>query len=177
MYWFIFLLLIAAIFWILHNTTTIITRWGGNIAEFNYSTQEFYSKVQETLNQAKIPELDFSRITFSRGGVLSANQEYLRIKRNEIVFYVCAAPFGTGFFISWWLVERPGALKTVLRRFKFIKDLIDAQTYYEVDTETMYKTCVQNAVRKVVDEITSGKGVRGLSESEWRPIDNPRLKW
>jgi len=177
MYGFIFLLIIGAIFLALHNATTVLSRWQNTFSDFNFSSQEFYTKVQEVLTQAKIPDVDYSHITFSRGGMMSANQDYLRIKRNEFVFYICASPFGTGFFVSTWLVERPGALKTVLRRVRFIKDLIDIKTYYSVDTESMYKGSVQSAVRKVIEEITSGKGVRGLSELEWKPVDNPRLKW
>ena len=177
MYLLIFLLIIGAFFWALHNATTVLSRWQHPFADFDFSAQEFYSKVQETLTQAKIRGVEYSRITFSQGGMLSSSREYLRIKRNEFVVYVCAAPFGTGFFVSTWLVERPGALKTLLRRVPILRALVDSKTYYQADTESMYKGSVQNAVRKVIEEITSSKGIRGITELEWRPTDNPRLNW
>jgi hypothetical protein len=39
--------------------------------------------------------------------LLSAKREYLRIIRGKYSFDVCAAPFGTGFFFSWWLTILP----------------------------------------------------------------------
>lgn len=173
----ILFIILIGILLLLNNNIIVLSRWQHTFSDFNFSSQEFYPKVQGVLTQTKIPEIDYSRITFSQGGILSANREYLRIKRNEFVFYVCAAPFGTGFFVSWWLVERPGLLKTLLRRIPMLKALVDAKTYYQADTEDMYKGCVQSAVRKAIEEITSDKGIRGLSELDWKPIDNPKLKW
>ena len=40
------------------------------------------------------------------GGVLSAKREYLRVTRQKLAFDLCAAPFGTGFFFSWWVGEK-----------------------------------------------------------------------
>lgn len=37
--------------------------------------------------------------------MLSAKREYLRVEREQLQFDICGAPFGTGFFTSWWLAE------------------------------------------------------------------------
>jgi hypothetical protein len=37
--------------------------------------------------------------------VFSAKREYLRVERGPFVFDICGAPFGTGFFVSSWLVR------------------------------------------------------------------------
>lgn len=47
----------------------------------------------------------------SEGGLLSAKREYLRLKRERLVFDICAAPFGTGYFFSFRFVELPLGIK------------------------------------------------------------------
>jgi hypothetical protein len=42
--------------------------------------------------------------------LLSTNREYLRLTRERLVFDICAAPFGTGFFFSSRLGEIPLAI-------------------------------------------------------------------
>jgi hypothetical protein len=48
--------------------------------------------------------------------VLSVNREYLRIRRGPHAFDVCAAPFGTGFFVSSWFarMEPPPVIAILL---------------------------------------------------------------
>jgi len=55
----------------------------------------------------RFPTTPVSRIDWREGGMLTARPEYLRIRRGKLAFDICAAPFGTGFFFSWWLAELP----------------------------------------------------------------------
>ena len=43
------------------------------------------------------------------------------------------------------------------------------ETYYMIDTTQMFQQLVHNAVMEAVDQMTSGKGVRALSELERKP--------
>lgn len=70
---------------------------------------EFYAAVEQALQPRQIPDLLTSRVDWKEGGLLSARREYLRVKRGKLAFDICAAPFGTGFFFSWWLAELPPA--------------------------------------------------------------------
>ena len=45
---------------------------------------------------------------YKEGGLATAKREYLRIQRGSLVFDICGAPFGNGFFFSWWLAREPG---------------------------------------------------------------------
>jgi hypothetical protein len=63
--------------------------------------------VELALKPREIPDYSVSRIDWNEGGILTARREYLRIKRGKLAFDLCAAPFGTGFFFSWWLAELP----------------------------------------------------------------------
>jgi hypothetical protein len=47
------------------------------------------------------------------GGLLSARRQYLRLKRERLVFDICAAPFGTSYFFSFRSVELPLGIKAV----------------------------------------------------------------
>ncbi|MFH0828778.1 MAG: hypothetical protein V1907_01195 [Candidatus Kerfeldbacteria bacterium] len=85
----------------------VLDSWQNLVEDFQTSTRDFYDSVEAGLKRRKIPGYATSRIDWSEGGVASAKREYLRISRGRFTFDVCAAPFGTGFFFSWWLVKRP----------------------------------------------------------------------
>jgi hypothetical protein len=91
----------------LGKDTNVISHWHHPVENFATSAMEFYAAVEAALQPREIPEYSTSRIDWRESGVLSARREYLRIKRGKLAFDLCAAPFGTGYFFSWWLAELP----------------------------------------------------------------------
>jgi hypothetical protein len=91
----------------LGKDANVISHWHHPIENFQTSTMDFYAAVELALKPREIPDYSVSRIDWREGGVLTARREYLRIKRGKLAFDLCAAPFGTGFFFSWWLAELP----------------------------------------------------------------------
>jgi hypothetical protein len=91
----------------LGKNATVISHWQHPIENFQTSTMEFYTAVEAALRPREIPDYEVSRIDWREGGVLTTRREYLRIKRGKLAFDLCAAPFGTGFFFSWWFAELP----------------------------------------------------------------------
>ena len=91
----------------LGKDATVISHWHHPIENFQTSSMEFYAAVEVALQPRQIPDYSVSRIDWREGGVLTARREYLRIRRGKLAFDLCAAPFGTGFFFSWWLAELP----------------------------------------------------------------------
>lgn len=85
----------------------VISNWHLLIEEFQTSAQEFYRGVEEAAKRRSIPDIEFSRVEWKEGGFASAKREYLRVGRGRLAFDICAAPFGTGFFFSWWLARVP----------------------------------------------------------------------
>lgn len=81
------------------------------VPNFNFSSGDFYGSIEKELLARKVPGLDISRIELSEGGLLSDNREYLRLKRERLVFDICAAPFGTNYFFSFRFVELPVVIK------------------------------------------------------------------
>ncbi len=78
------------------------SHWHKGYDGFQTSALEFYSSVEVGLERRQIPGLSMSHVVFHEGGALSARREYLRVRRQRLNFDLCAAPFGTGFFFSWW---------------------------------------------------------------------------
>ena len=202
-----------------------IAHWSARIEGLQESPVDFYANVQTAVTNKMIPEATFERIEYREGGAFSGFRLYLRIRRYREVFDVCAAPFGTGCFFSWWLAEiRPtlpipvsiltlfvylmilgafayefGILRgpiallvlatlVLLLLSKMGKPEMDdflmslpliggvyerffrPITYYRVDTSQMFQQAVQAAVMEVVDQVTTAKGMRPLSELERKPV-------
>jgi hypothetical protein len=81
----------------------VISHWYHLLENFNASPLEFYLAVEAALAKRQVPEASTSRVDYREGGVQTAKREYLRVTRRKLVFDICGAPFGTGFFVSWWL--------------------------------------------------------------------------
>jgi hypothetical protein len=87
------------------RTGTVISHWHALIDDFNTSALDFYTAVEEAVRTRAVPDTVFSRVEYREGGFASAKRLYLRIERGKVTFDVCAAPYGTGFFFSWWLAR------------------------------------------------------------------------
>jgi hypothetical protein len=89
----------------------VITHWYALVPGFTTSTKEFYEAVEKELKDRQVPGLEISRVDFAEGGLLSQKREYLRMTRERLVFDICAAPFGTGYFFSCRFAEIPATVK------------------------------------------------------------------
>jgi len=88
------------------SASEVIAHWPHLIEGFEFSSQEFYALVEKALCERQIPQAEFTRIELPEGGLLSAKRTYLRVRRERLIFDICAAPFGTGFFVSTWFWEK-----------------------------------------------------------------------
>jgi hypothetical protein len=84
---------------------TVLSHWFHLIENFQTSTLDFYTSVHGSVDKRQIPGIQLSQVEYHEGGVLSAKRAYLRVKRGRHIFDICGAPFGAGFFVSWWLGE------------------------------------------------------------------------
>ena len=81
----------------------VISHWHTLVDGFNTSSLDFYTAVEESVKAREVPDAKFSRVEFKEGGFASAKREYLRVERGNVAFDIGAAPYGKGFFFSWWL--------------------------------------------------------------------------
>jgi len=137
--------------------------------KLQFSTQEFYVLVEQIIAERQMPNVKVSRVNYNEGGMLSNKREYLRIVRKEDMFDICAAPFGTGFFVSYWLGEPKHGLRDFALKVPYLNTVVEGSqgtTYYQLDVASMFKLCVTDSVMQAIEQITTSKGIRGLSEAE-----------
>ena len=95
------------------------------------------------------------------------------MKRRDLILDICATPFGTGFFVSWWLGPKPGilgfsyAIPVVGVIFEY---LTRPFTYYRIDTALMFQEAVNDSVQEVIEALTKAQGLRSLTENERKAI-------
>ena len=87
--------------------------WAHLYGGLQASTLDFYAQVEQAVAKRSIPDAAIERIEYSEGGALSDKRLYLRVRRRRDVFDICGAPFGDGFFFSWWLAEVKPSLPSV----------------------------------------------------------------
>lgn len=85
----------------------VLSHWYSLYERGQFSSAEFYDSVEAELAERKLPRLRSSRPEFHEGGALSDKRVYLRLERERYAFDVCAAPFGTGYFFSYRMIEKP----------------------------------------------------------------------
>jgi hypothetical protein len=86
---------------------TVIFQWCQLIENVQASSLEFYTSFEKAVAARAVPEIHLARVEHKEGGLASAKREYVRMHRGKHAFDICAAPFGTGFFVSWWFTEPP----------------------------------------------------------------------
>src|SRR3978361_560571 len=84
--------------------------WHTLIEGFATSSLEFYDLVKTGIARREIPDLNISQVEWKQGGLGSGKRVYLRVSREHLNFDICAAPFGNGYFFSWWLARIPRAV-------------------------------------------------------------------
>jgi hypothetical protein len=177
LYFFVFLLFCAGFCWLLyyylHNKRQIVSHWHHTFDGIKFSSQDFYKIVTENTKARQIPECSYERVGHYEKDILHGlgnNREYLRIEYNDYFFDICASPFGTGFFVSWWMFDRPGFVRQVLRLLPVVKRLVDLRTIHQRDSQAMFIDLVHMGVLEAVDKMTSENGQRQLVDPERRPI-------
>ena len=168
-----FIVIAVAIFLIfffvglLKSTTTISSHWQHFYEDCEFSAIDFYKQVAAALKEQKITGLKIDETTFRQSHVFSGRRAYLKISHDEYVFYIGAAAFGTGTFVSWWLCIKDERLINWIPILNLLagKDRKN-KTFYQMDTEGMYRSAIHGTVMSVAEGLTDGHGERGLTEKE-----------
>lgn len=86
--------------------TTPVSYWCHLYDDFNYSPVEFFRQVGAELEKREVPGLLQGFTLMRESNFLSRKRLYLHVRRERFVFEICAAPFGTGWFVSSRLFDR-----------------------------------------------------------------------
>jgi len=153
----------------------IISNWSHYFEDISFSSDDFYLTIKQLVESRKFPDVSVRQINLLQGTWLLAERQYLRVRRRRLIFDICAAPYGTGFFVSWWLGENPSALRILFRSIPIIGLLIreiPKRTYFQMDTDNMFRNGVHQSVLTAIDEMTNAKGLRLLSDFDRKPENN-----
>jgi hypothetical protein len=168
------LLLLAFIIYALYKialqqSTAVVSNWHHLFKGTPISPQSFYQIVEELIEERQLSQIQLSRITYVQAGLFSARREYLRVKYKEYLFDICAAPFAKNLFVSWWLSELGSPLFDLCKRIPVIGLFVTkrAKTFFELDTENMFKECIQECVNIAVSQVTEMKGQRKFAEGDF----------
>jgi cell division protein FtsW (lipid II flippase) len=166
----IFIVILVFILYALFSKSEAVKNWGTLVPNMQYDPGEFYELVEDILKERKIPGIKTDRRTFKEGGVLSSHRLYLEVSRGDFIFHICGAPWGTGFFFSWWVRKMDNPFENMLANLPFVgkafSQSMDYNTYYKLDTDTMFRSSVHQCVLAAIDKLTEAKGMRGLTELE-----------
>ncbi len=156
------------------------SHWNTLIENFNFHAGEFYNLLEQELQSHGIEDITIKRVSLKEGNMFSSKRMYLRVLWKSYHYDICAAPFGEGFFISWWLLHRQSIIQNFIARIPFLGTWLVRKlfpiTYYRIDTALMFMTYAHASVQKVIKDITEEKGIRALSEAELKPILNDIFK-
>ena len=149
------------------------SHWNQLIDDFQYSSKDFYALVKEEMLSNGISGISTSFINLNKNTIVSGRRLYLEVSWQGYVYYICACPFGNGFFISWWLLKKTSIIQLILLKIPkiggwLVRNLYPS-TFYKLDTASMFMSYAQSSVLKIVDDITKDSGTK-LSESERKPV-------
>lgn len=157
--------------------TRLLSHWYRHIDGLAQSAQALYAAIETAVNARQLLDVKFSRVNYKEGGMFSAKREYMRIRRDDLTFEICGAPFGTGFYVSARMfVEGAGIDSFISSTFGhgvaggLAKAIANPDTFYRQDTALMYQELVHGAILEVVDAMTDAAKLPRIVESERRPI-------
>jgi len=169
------ILVIIAVYMIIRSLqkTESIGNWSHFFSNMEHDPKQFYDLVEKGLSEMQVPDFKTSRINIKEGDILSYTRLYLEVSRGDYIFHICAAPWGTGFFFSWWIRQKMSDVDELINLIAFIGPRIvklrQYQSYYKHDTDSMFRKSVHQCVMAALDSLTTAKGLRGLSELERIP--------
>lgn len=142
------------------------------------SPLQFYSSIEDELEQQKLPGVDVSRVWWQQGSWLSERRQYLRVRRKSLAFDICGISLGNSTQVSWWLNElAPGPMALFFEipgLGPLLERVITPVTFYQVDTSVHFQRTVHETILRVIDVLNKPQGIRKLSD---QPIMREFYEW
>lgn len=141
--------------------TSIVAHSSFHFEDLQLSSKEFYQSVEDQLKWYEYPQLSISRVNLSTGSMFTG-REYLCVQFKENRFYICAAPFGRSYFISWWLKQEPSFWTVFLSYIPFFGERWARnsmkKTLYQQDSEDLFLQSIKKIVEALVEKVKLDKG-------------------
>jgi len=142
------------------KTSTLHSVTYQHFENLQLSAQDFYETLKTTIGQYQFPDVRCEIRTLSDNGWFESKRLYLQVKFHSFTYNICAAPFGKNFFISWRLEEAD----SFWIRFSRALEGKKFKSFYELDTEMMFKDSITAIVIAQVEVVMSEHGFRQSEE-------------
>lgn len=146
---------------------TIHSHQSHHFEDFQMSSSDFYQTLAEIIKERGFPKVKTTVVPLDSGGLLDAKRNYLKVYNDNFIFYVCAAPFGKNFFVSYWLRETEEEFADYFLRKVF--GVVPKRTFFETDAEAMFVASIKKAVMQAITHTTEQRGLRKLTPEELTP--------
>ncbi|MGB8356677.1 MAG: hypothetical protein WCD79_22455 [Chthoniobacteraceae bacterium] len=90
------------------DNSLVVSHWAKLFEGIHVTPSELYDLIESCIKSREVADFQSSRLEWHEGGTFSDKRQYLRINRRDFDFYVCAAPYGSGFFVSSRLITPKG---------------------------------------------------------------------
>jgi hypothetical protein len=178
MEWYVFypliiLLIIVLVLSYVLAKKEVINNWSMLFPHFTYSSKTFYEQLRESLKEHGVEDIQYSTKNIAIGHLASQRRVYMSITWKEFTYDVCAAPFGDGYFFSYWGLQEPNRMAFAVSRIPWIgawlSTIIFPNTYYKSDTRAMFHTLFHECMIKLVEEVGKEKNMPALTEQDKTP--------
>jgi len=142
---------------------SIIDHWHSQCDDLQLSSNDFYATIEKAIEEKGFPHVNCNRKKKSVDWYFSEKREYLAISFDKLEFLLCAAPFGRSYFFSWYLTFDYGGIAMVEWIPLIGKGLAKwamRKTYFEIDTEIMFRESIKAIVNGAIAEVERASGVR-----------------
>ncbi len=83
------------------RTKSIVkAHWYVPMLDYETDAAAFYTTIETEIKGRSFPGVEVSRLVFKEGGMLSSGREYLRVRRERILFDTGCGPFGNCWYYS-----------------------------------------------------------------------------
>jgi hypothetical protein len=145
--------------------------WHQTFDGIQLSAEEFYKTVSDAIALRELPGVSVKSTSHPNAslysGIFKPNQKCLHIKMNTQLFILCAAPYGTAYYVSWWQGEPVSFLKDFFTRLPFIGRAIAALTSYrsfhDIEVTEVFLDIVQKCILDTLDDMLEEKGTKPIS--------------
>lgn len=156
---------------VVYRPNAALKSWSHYFPGMQFGSRDVYNKIAIKVKEYNIPNLRVSYPKYFEAGPFTPKREYLCFEYKIFNIDICCMSYGTGYYMSWWLGQKDPGL---VSRIPVIKDIFGKnpkyQSYYQLDTATLFQSGIHSAILAVIEEITKEQGLRQLTELESQPF-------
>lgn len=151
------------------SSLSLVSHWQHFVDGLEYSPLTFYQYLKGVIESRELQGVHIDMTQFAERSMLSGRRKYLRVKRGKLTYYICGAPYGQGFFVSSWLIEKQPLFKRILLKIPLfgeaLANLFYPITFYKIDVTNMFLTVIHDAIVSTTNYISEEGGKRPIPEA------------